>query len=137
MQVARENLVVIITVGSIAGWLVGHFVKGIGFGILGDLVVGIAGGFTGDWLLPQLNIPLGPELTAAIFAGTRTTSPFSKGNVVRRISAASSSSLTRVMSICRRSTSASISPLAIASSCSDQMGGNQSSTCRTATSLCR
>ena len=66
MQVAHENLVVIITVGSIAGWLVGHFVQGIGFGILGDVVAGIVGAFTGDWRLPQLNIPLGPELTAAI-----------------------------------------------------------------------
>jgi len=66
MQVARENLVIIITVGSIAGWLLGHFVKGIGFGIFGDVVVGIAGAFTGDWLLPQLNVSLGPELAAAI-----------------------------------------------------------------------
>ena len=66
VQVAHENLVIIITVGSIAGWLVGHFVKGIGFGILGDVVVGIAGAFIGGWLLPQLKVPLGRELNAAI-----------------------------------------------------------------------
>jgi uncharacterized membrane protein YeaQ/YmgE (transglycosylase-associated protein family) len=70
MQVARENLVVVIAVGAVAGWLVGHFVKGIGFGILGDLVVGIAGAFVGGRLLPELNIRLGPEFIAAIMDAT-------------------------------------------------------------------
>lgn len=70
MQVARENLVVVVAVGGIAGWLVGHFVKGIGFGILGDLVVGIAGAFVGGSLLPELNIHLGPESIAAIIGAT-------------------------------------------------------------------
>jgi uncharacterized membrane protein YeaQ/YmgE (transglycosylase-associated protein family) len=60
MQVARENLVAVIAVGVIAGWLVGHFVKGIGFGIFGDLAVGIAGAFAGGWLLPELKIHHGP-----------------------------------------------------------------------------
>jgi uncharacterized membrane protein YeaQ/YmgE (transglycosylase-associated protein family) len=70
LQAARENLVVVIAVGAIAGWLVGHFVKGIGFGILGDLVVGIAGAFVGGWLLPQLNIHRGPEFVAALIDAT-------------------------------------------------------------------
>jgi len=64
LHLARENLVVVIAVGAIAGWLVSHFVKGIGFGILGDLVVGIAGAFVGDWLTLELNIHRGSEFIA-------------------------------------------------------------------------
>ena len=70
LQVARENLVVVIAVGAIAGWLVGHFVKGVGFGILGDLAVGIAGAFVGAWLLSELNIHLGSQFIAAIVDAT-------------------------------------------------------------------
>ena len=70
MQVVRENLVVVIAVGFIAGWLVGHFVKGIGFGILGDIVVGIGGAFVGVWLLSELNIHLGPEFIEATISAT-------------------------------------------------------------------
>jgi len=70
LQAARENLVVVITVGAIAGWLAGHFVKGIGFGIFGDLVVGIAGALAGGWFLPELNIRPGPEFIGAIINAT-------------------------------------------------------------------
>jgi uncharacterized membrane protein YeaQ/YmgE (transglycosylase-associated protein family) len=70
LHVARENLVVVIAVGVVAGWLVGHFVKGIGFGILGDLVVGVAGAFVGGWVLPELNVHAGPEFIAVIIDAT-------------------------------------------------------------------
>jgi uncharacterized membrane protein YeaQ/YmgE (transglycosylase-associated protein family) len=30
--------------------------QGGGFGLIGDLIVGLIGAFIGDWLLPQLNI---------------------------------------------------------------------------------
>jgi uncharacterized membrane protein YeaQ/YmgE (transglycosylase-associated protein family) len=32
--------------------------QGGGFGLIGDLIVGLIGAFIGDWLLPQLNIHL-------------------------------------------------------------------------------
>jgi|SRR5579862_2268286 len=67
MQIVRENLFVVVAVGVIAGWLVGHFVRGMGFGILGDVVAGIAGAFVGGWLLPEPNVRLGPERIAGIF----------------------------------------------------------------------
>lgn len=65
LQVAREDPGVAISVGSIAGWLVDHFSKGTGFGILGVLVAAIAGAFVGVWLLSELNVHLGPESSAA------------------------------------------------------------------------
>ena len=65
-----ESLLVILFVGLIAGWLAGHIVRGTGFGVIGDLVVGIVGAFIGGWLLPRLGIQLGVGLIAAIFHAT-------------------------------------------------------------------
>jgi uncharacterized membrane protein YeaQ/YmgE (transglycosylase-associated protein family) len=39
-----------IVVGIIAGWLTGLIVKGRGYGLIGDLVVGLLGGLIGGWL---------------------------------------------------------------------------------------
>ena len=39
-----------IIVGAIAGWLSGMVMKGGGFGLLGNIIVGIAGGLIGGWL---------------------------------------------------------------------------------------
>ena len=43
MQLSNESLLVILFVGLIAGWLAGQIVRGTGFGIIGDILVGIAG----------------------------------------------------------------------------------------------
>ena len=58
-----ESLLVIIAVGVIAGWLAGQFVRGTGYGLINDLVIGVIGAFIGGWLLPQLNIHLGGALS--------------------------------------------------------------------------
>lgn len=39
-----------IVVGLIAGWLAGKVMKGGGFGLIGDIVVGIIGGVLGGWI---------------------------------------------------------------------------------------
>ena len=39
-----------IIVGVIAGWLAGMVVKGRGFGLIGNIVVGVVGALTGGWL---------------------------------------------------------------------------------------
>ncbi len=54
MNMSSESLLVILFVGLVAGWLAGQIVRGTGFGIVGDLIVGILGAFIGSWLLPQL-----------------------------------------------------------------------------------
>ena len=59
MHMSSQSLLVILLVGLIAGWLAGQIVRGPGFGIVGDLVIGIIGAFIGSWLLPQLGIHLG------------------------------------------------------------------------------
>jgi uncharacterized membrane protein YeaQ/YmgE (transglycosylase-associated protein family) len=65
-----ESLIVILFVGVVAGWLAGQIVRGTGFGILGDLIVGIIGAFIGDWFLPRLGIHLGAGMIGAIFDAT-------------------------------------------------------------------
>jgi uncharacterized membrane protein YeaQ/YmgE (transglycosylase-associated protein family) len=66
MYLSSESLLVIVLVGIVAGWLAGQIIQGTGFGIIGDMVVGIAGAFVGDWLLPQLGIRLGMGIVSAI-----------------------------------------------------------------------
>src|SRR5205085_5221508 len=58
MHLSNESVIVILVVGIVAGWLAGKIVDGGGFGLIGDLVVGIIGAFIGIWLLPRLNIHL-------------------------------------------------------------------------------
>lgn len=48
-----------IVVGAIAGWLAGVLVKGGGFGLIVDIIVGIVGAFIGGWLFGVLGIQLG------------------------------------------------------------------------------
>ena len=56
-------------VGLVAGWLAGVLVKGGGFGLLGDLVVGVLGALLGGWLFGKLGIwPSGGLLGAIIVA---------------------------------------------------------------------
>ena len=66
MHLSNESLLVIILVGLIAGWLEGQVMRGSGFGLIGDLIVGLLGAFIGDWLLPRLNIHLGAGIVALI-----------------------------------------------------------------------
>lgn len=53
-----QSLVIILLIGGIAGWLAGVVVRGFGFGILGNIVVGIVGAFLGSWLFPRLGVNL-------------------------------------------------------------------------------
>jgi uncharacterized membrane protein YeaQ/YmgE (transglycosylase-associated protein family) len=70
MYMSGEGLLIILVVGLIAGWLAGLIVRGTGFGIVGDLLIGIAGAFIGSWLLPQLGIHLGSGIISAVINAT-------------------------------------------------------------------
>ena len=50
------NWLYIIIVGAVAGWLGGLITQGKGFGILGNIVVGILGGLVGGWLFKLFNV---------------------------------------------------------------------------------
>jgi uncharacterized membrane protein YeaQ/YmgE (transglycosylase-associated protein family) len=70
MHLSNESLLVILLVGLVAGWLAGQIVQGTGFGLIGDLLIGIVGAFVGNWLLPRLGIHLGAGIVAAIVNAT-------------------------------------------------------------------
>jgi uncharacterized membrane protein YeaQ/YmgE (transglycosylase-associated protein family) len=55
-----------IVVGLIAGWLAGKVMKGGGYGILVDIILGILGGFLGGWLFGLLGIWPGGGLIGSI-----------------------------------------------------------------------
>jgi uncharacterized membrane protein YeaQ/YmgE (transglycosylase-associated protein family) len=61
-----ESVIAWLVVGAIAGWLAGLVVKGGGFGLLGNIVIGIVGAVVAGWLLPQLGINLGTGIVRAI-----------------------------------------------------------------------
>ena len=47
-----------IVVGAIAGWLAGKVMKGSGFGLIGNIVIGVIGALAGGWLASTLfNMP--------------------------------------------------------------------------------
>ena len=50
------DLLTLLVVGLIAGLLASLFVGGVGYGILGDIVIGIVGAFVGSWLFGALHI---------------------------------------------------------------------------------
>jgi len=70
MHMSGESLLVILFVGLVAGWLAGQIVRGTGFGIIGDLIVGVVGALIGSWLLPQLGIHLGTGVISGIINAT-------------------------------------------------------------------
>ena len=70
MHMSTESLLVILLIGAIAGWLAGQIVQGPGFGLVGDILIGIVGAFIASWLFPQLGLRLGAGIVAEIIAAT-------------------------------------------------------------------
>ncbi len=54
-----QALIIWLIVGGVAGWLAGMVVKGAGYGLIGDIIVGIVGALIAGWLLPQIGIVIG------------------------------------------------------------------------------
>ena len=54
----NSSLIMTLLVGGIAGWLAGLVTRGSGYGIIGDVIVGLLGAFIGSFLVPALNISL-------------------------------------------------------------------------------
>ena len=61
-----QSLIIWLIVGGIAGWLAGMVVKGGGFGLIGDIIVGIVGALIAGWLLPRFGIAIGGGFIAAV-----------------------------------------------------------------------
>lgn len=66
------EIVVALIIGAVAGWLAGIVVEGGGFGLLGNILVGIAGAFMAALLFPRLGLglTLGGGIVGAILTST-------------------------------------------------------------------
>ena len=63
-----ESLVMFLVIGAIAGWLAGQFMKGGGFGLLGNIVVGIVGAIVGGFVFGILGISAGGLIGSLVTA---------------------------------------------------------------------
>jgi uncharacterized membrane protein YeaQ/YmgE (transglycosylase-associated protein family) len=66
----RMDFIWLMLVGLIAGWLAGVLVKGGGFGMLGDIVVGILGALVGGFLFRFFGLSAGGGFFGSIFVAT-------------------------------------------------------------------
>jgi uncharacterized membrane protein YeaQ/YmgE (transglycosylase-associated protein family) len=64
------TIIAAIIIGAIAGWLAGQIVKGGGFGLIGNILVGIVGSIIAGFLFPTLGVSLGDGWIGAIIAST-------------------------------------------------------------------
>lgn len=67
-HMATQNLLLFLVVGVVAGFLAGKIMKGSGYGLVGDLVVGVVGSFIGAWLFGVLGISAGGILGLLVAA---------------------------------------------------------------------
>ncbi|MBU2763050.1 GlsB/YeaQ/YmgE family stress response membrane protein [Acidithiobacillus caldus] len=66
------SFIVFLLIGAVAGWLAGLLIRGRGFGLIGDIVVGIIGAFVGGFLLTALGLAglFGAGIIGAIVVAT-------------------------------------------------------------------
>ncbi len=62
------NIVWFIIIGMVAGWLAGQIMKGGGFGVIGNIVVGVVGAFLGGMIFKLLGLAWGGLLGSLIVA---------------------------------------------------------------------
>jgi uncharacterized membrane protein YeaQ/YmgE (transglycosylase-associated protein family) len=55
-----------IVVGLIAGWLAGQVMKGGGYGMVVDIILGLLGGVLGGWIFERLGVSTGGGMIGSI-----------------------------------------------------------------------
>ncbi|SAL11819.1 transglycosylase-associated protein [Caballeronia humi] len=66
MEFMQHGLIWALIIGAVAGWLAGLLVKGGGFGLLVDILVGIVGAVVGGWLFSVLGVSLGSGILGTL-----------------------------------------------------------------------
>lgn len=62
-----NSLIATLIIGAVSGWLAGQIRQGYGFGLIGNIIVGILGAFVGSWLFASvLHMDLGGGLIGTI-----------------------------------------------------------------------
>jgi len=57
-----KEILYILGIGLVAGWLAGQLMGGRGFGAVGNIIVGVLGAVAGGWLLSELGVSFGDGL---------------------------------------------------------------------------
>jgi uncharacterized membrane protein YeaQ/YmgE (transglycosylase-associated protein family) len=66
MTLSPQALLVTLLIGAVAGWLAATVMRGRGFGLVGNIVVGVVGAFLASWLLPLVGVAIGGGLLGSI-----------------------------------------------------------------------
>jgi uncharacterized membrane protein YeaQ/YmgE (transglycosylase-associated protein family) len=64
------DLLWFLIIGLVAGWLAGVLVKGGGFGVIGDIIVGVIGAVLGGWLFSLFGASAGGGLIGSLVVAT-------------------------------------------------------------------
>ena len=64
-----QGIIIWLVIGAIAGWLAGQIVKGGGFGLVGDIIIGIVGSVIGGWIFGSYVVGM-PGVLGAIIGST-------------------------------------------------------------------
>ncbi|WP_425043154.1 GlsB/YeaQ/YmgE family stress response membrane protein [Primorskyibacter sp. S87] len=65
-----NSVFAMVIVGALAGWLSGKLMQGSGFGLIGNIVVGIVGAFAAGLIFPALGFSVGGGFFASVFHAT-------------------------------------------------------------------
>jgi uncharacterized membrane protein YeaQ/YmgE (transglycosylase-associated protein family) len=79
-----ESIIVLLIVGLVAGWLAGLIWKGGGFGLLWNLIIGVAGAFLGVWLFRVLSISIAGIIGLIVAAVVGALILLAIANLIRR-----------------------------------------------------
>ena len=63
------HFIIWLIIGGLAGWIAGLIVQGTGFGLIGDIIIGIVGAFVAGWLLPKFGLQLGTGFVPSLING--------------------------------------------------------------------
>jgi uncharacterized membrane protein YeaQ/YmgE (transglycosylase-associated protein family) len=66
MAIDMQALIIWLVIGAVAGWLAGLIMAGGGFGLIGNIIVGIIGAFVAGWLFPNFWPATGNPMVSAI-----------------------------------------------------------------------
>lgn len=60
------TLLIVLAIGAVAGWIAGNLMRGGGFGLLWNIILGILGSFVGNWLFGVLDVSAGGGLLGSL-----------------------------------------------------------------------
>lgn len=65
-----ESIIILIAIGAAAGWLAGQLIKGFGFGLIGNIIVGVIGAAIASYLLPMIGVSIATGILGSIIHAT-------------------------------------------------------------------